>query len=157
MLNELNKNHMGGFENYGADDAYNLEDTWDERRDVKPKVSWKFLWLLLKINFVLFFSDQLHKEMFQIFMTVGVLSTFSATRLMNFIITIHTILTTTPINQSSIQHNTIILIAAARQIDLCKMQVGMMVGMMHPTVLKVIKVVLGNFTEIMISTFKARI
>lgn len=38
MLNELNKNHMGGFENYGADDAYNLEDTWDERRDVKPKV-----------------------------------------------------------------------------------------------------------------------
>lgn len=39
MLNELNKNHMGGFDNYGAEDAYNLEDTWDERRtDVKPKV-----------------------------------------------------------------------------------------------------------------------
>ncbi|KAL7036173.1 hypothetical protein ACKWTF_008731 [Chironomus riparius] len=38
MLNELNKNHMGGFDNYGAEDAYNLEDTWDERRsDVKPK------------------------------------------------------------------------------------------------------------------------
>jgi SEA domain len=38
MLNELNKNHMGGLENYGADDAYNLEDTWDERRqEVKPK------------------------------------------------------------------------------------------------------------------------
>jgi hypothetical protein len=39
MLNELNKNHMGGFDNYGAEDAYNLEDTWDERRaEVKPKV-----------------------------------------------------------------------------------------------------------------------
>ncbi|KAG5682362.1 hypothetical protein PVAND_011718 [Polypedilum vanderplanki] len=38
MLNELNKNHMGGFENYGAEDAYNLEDTWDERRnEIKPK------------------------------------------------------------------------------------------------------------------------
>lgn len=40
MLNELNKNHMGGpFDNYGAEDVYNLEDTWDERRhEVKPKV-----------------------------------------------------------------------------------------------------------------------
>lgn len=39
MLNELNKNHMGGLDNYAADDAYNLEDTWDERRqDLKPKV-----------------------------------------------------------------------------------------------------------------------
>lgn len=39
MLNELNKNHMGGLDNYGADDAYNLEDTWDDRRqDLKPKV-----------------------------------------------------------------------------------------------------------------------
>lgn len=38
MLNELNKNHMGGLENYGAEDLYNLDDTWDERRDVKPKV-----------------------------------------------------------------------------------------------------------------------
>lgn len=39
MLNELNKNHMGGHENYGAEDAYNLDDTWDERRqDLKPKV-----------------------------------------------------------------------------------------------------------------------
>jgi hypothetical protein len=38
MLNELNKNHMGGLENYGADDMYNIDDTWDERRqDVKPK------------------------------------------------------------------------------------------------------------------------
>ncbi|CRK97209.1 CLUMA_CG010606, isoform A [Clunio marinus] len=39
MLNELNKNHMGGLDNYGAEDLYNLDDTWDERRqDVKPKV-----------------------------------------------------------------------------------------------------------------------
>jgi hypothetical protein len=38
MLNELNKNHMGGLENYGAEDVYNLEDTWDDRRqDLKPK------------------------------------------------------------------------------------------------------------------------
>jgi hypothetical protein len=45
MLNELNKNHMGGFDNYGAEDAYNLEDTWDERRqhEVKPKVRKFFL------------------------------------------------------------------------------------------------------------------
>lgn len=43
MLNELNKNHMGGLENYGAEDLYNMEndDTWDERRnqEVKPKVN----------------------------------------------------------------------------------------------------------------------
>lgn len=31
MLNELNKNHMGGFENYGADDLYNMEDVWNEK------------------------------------------------------------------------------------------------------------------------------
>lgn len=44
MLNELNKNHMGGLENYGAEDLYNLEDTWDERRqeNVKPKVKVSF-------------------------------------------------------------------------------------------------------------------
>ncbi len=40
MLNELNKNHMGGLENFGAEDPYNLDDTWDERRlePIKPKV-----------------------------------------------------------------------------------------------------------------------
>ena len=40
MLNELNKNHMGGLENYGADDFYNLDDTWNEdrRHDLKPEV-----------------------------------------------------------------------------------------------------------------------
>lgn len=39
MLNELNKNHMGGFENYGRDDFYNPEDTWsDTKHPIKPKV-----------------------------------------------------------------------------------------------------------------------
>lgn len=31
MLNELNKNHMGGIDNYGADDLYNMEDVWNEK------------------------------------------------------------------------------------------------------------------------------
>lgn len=31
MLNELNKNHMGGIDNYGADDLYNMEDVWNDR------------------------------------------------------------------------------------------------------------------------------
>ncbi|CAG9765034.1 unnamed protein product [Ceutorhynchus assimilis] len=31
MLNELNKNHMGGLENYGVDDFYNMEDVWSEK------------------------------------------------------------------------------------------------------------------------------
>lgn len=39
MLNELNKNHMGGIENFGSEDLYNLDDAWDDRmQDVKPKV-----------------------------------------------------------------------------------------------------------------------
>ncbi|ETN60595.1 hypothetical protein AND_007758 [Anopheles darlingi] len=38
MLNELNKNHMGGIENFGSEDLYNMEDAWDDRmHDVKPK------------------------------------------------------------------------------------------------------------------------
>lgn len=44
MLNELNKNHMGGLENYAAEDLYNLDDTWDERRqEAKPKVKVSFI------------------------------------------------------------------------------------------------------------------
>lgn len=40
MLNELNKNHMGGMENYGADEMYNVDDNWgDDYNDYKPKVS----------------------------------------------------------------------------------------------------------------------
>jgi hypothetical protein len=31
MLNELNKNHMGGLDNYGADDLYNMEDVWNDK------------------------------------------------------------------------------------------------------------------------------
>ena len=31
MLNELNKNHMGGLDNFGADDLYNMEDVWNEK------------------------------------------------------------------------------------------------------------------------------
>ncbi len=43
MLNELNKNHMGGFENYGRDDFYNPEDTWsDTKHPIKPKVQFFF-------------------------------------------------------------------------------------------------------------------
>lgn len=41
MLNELNKNHMGGFENYGQEELY-IEDTWDDVKpdsNFKPKVS----------------------------------------------------------------------------------------------------------------------
>ncbi|KAG5896150.1 hypothetical protein JTB14_015853 [Gonioctena quinquepunctata] len=38
MLNELNKNHMGGLDNYGADDLYNMEDVWNEREyEQKPR------------------------------------------------------------------------------------------------------------------------
>lgn len=40
MLNELNKNHMGGFENYGHEELYNIDDAWeDTKADIKPKVS----------------------------------------------------------------------------------------------------------------------
>lgn len=39
MLNELNKNHMGGMENYGPDEMYNVDDNWaDDYNDYKPKV-----------------------------------------------------------------------------------------------------------------------
>lgn len=38
MLNELNKNHMGGVENYGQED-YNNDDTWsDNKMAIKQKV-----------------------------------------------------------------------------------------------------------------------
>ena len=39
MLNELNKDHMGGVDNYGADDFYNVDDAWnDTKQPIKPKV-----------------------------------------------------------------------------------------------------------------------
>lgn len=38
MLNELNKNHMGGFDNYGQEELY-IDDQWDDvKADFKPKV-----------------------------------------------------------------------------------------------------------------------
>lgn len=40
MLNELNKNHMGGLENYGHEDFYNVDDAWENtKHNIKPKVS----------------------------------------------------------------------------------------------------------------------
>lgn len=44
MLNELNKNHMGGEDNFGSEDLYNLDDNWDEHgvhENIKSKVSGK--------------------------------------------------------------------------------------------------------------------
>lgn len=38
MLNELNKNHMGGVENFGRDEYYNNEDTWDDDYGYSSKV-----------------------------------------------------------------------------------------------------------------------
>lgn len=40
MLNELNKNHMGGLDNYGADDLYNMDDVWNEK-PVKKVISYR--------------------------------------------------------------------------------------------------------------------
>lgn len=40
MLNELKVNHMGGADNYGVDDFYNIDDPWnDTKQPIKPKVS----------------------------------------------------------------------------------------------------------------------
>lgn len=39
MLNELKINHMGGVDNYGVDDFYNIDDAWnDTKQPIKPKV-----------------------------------------------------------------------------------------------------------------------
>ncbi|XP_044262202.1 mucin-5AC [Tribolium madens] len=40
MLNELNKNHMGGLDNYGAEDLYNMEDVWNDK-GYEPKLAKK--------------------------------------------------------------------------------------------------------------------
>jgi hypothetical protein len=47
MLNELNKNHMGGLENYGNEDLYNVDDTWDDNLEqgIKPKVREFFFYM----------------------------------------------------------------------------------------------------------------
>lgn len=36
MLNELNKNHMGGIENYGNEDLYNIDDGWGHEEKEPP-------------------------------------------------------------------------------------------------------------------------
>lgn len=38
MLNELNKNHMGGVENYGQEELYQ-EDAWSDKLNPKQKVN----------------------------------------------------------------------------------------------------------------------
>lgn len=51
MLNELNKNHMGGFENYGQEELYNIDDAWENtNHDIKPKVR-KIMPLHISINY----------------------------------------------------------------------------------------------------------
>lgn len=66
MLNELNKNHMGGIDNFGSEDLYNLDDAWEDNgHDVKPKV-WEFAISvhLLQFDLIMLFSKtallQLH-------------------------------------------------------------------------------------------------
>lgn len=38
MLNELNKNHMGGIDNYGNEELYNVDDGWGDEKE-PPYVS----------------------------------------------------------------------------------------------------------------------
>lgn len=33
MLNELNKNHMGGLENYGNEELYHADDGWGDEKE----------------------------------------------------------------------------------------------------------------------------
>lgn len=56
MLNELNKNHMGGFENYGHEDLYNIDDAWDDKADIKPKVSPQIRCDCSKLMMLIFFA-----------------------------------------------------------------------------------------------------
>jgi hypothetical protein len=37
MLSELNKNHMGGLDNYAADDLYNMDDVWNDKPAIKVR------------------------------------------------------------------------------------------------------------------------
>lgn len=32
----MNKHHIGGFDNYGADDLYGMDDVWNDRGYDKP-------------------------------------------------------------------------------------------------------------------------
>lgn len=104
MLNELNKNHMGGLENYGAEDLYNLEDTWDERRqDLKPKAKVPTIIMFVNriklISFRLSASPHPHMVAIQIFTIAGDRSISNAIKPMS-IITTRTI-PSTNFNQST--------------------------------------------------------
>lgn len=56
MLNELKVNHMGGADNYGVDDFYNIDDPWnDTKQPIKPKVT---RCLVLLQPLMLFYSWQ---------------------------------------------------------------------------------------------------
>lgn len=104
MLNELNKNHMGGLENYGAEDLYNLEDTWDERRqDLKPKAKVPTIIMFVNriklISFLSSASQRPHMVAIQIFTIAGDRSISNAIKPMS-IITTRTI-PSTNFNQST--------------------------------------------------------
>ena len=32
MLSEFNKSHLGGVDNYGHDDLYNMDDVWNDKQ-----------------------------------------------------------------------------------------------------------------------------
>lgn len=36
IINEMNKQQIGGFDNYGADDLYGMDDVWNDRGYEKP-------------------------------------------------------------------------------------------------------------------------
>lgn len=86
MLNELNKNHMGGIDNFGAEDIYNMEDVWNER-GYEAKLPKKVMQLRVKLNFRYYkinlnFRDHLVPSTTtacQTFMTVGDLNGMATT------------------------------------------------------------------------------
>lgn len=55
MLNELNKNHMGGIDNYGAEDLYNMEDVWNDRPYDNMKLPKKVQKNVMYFRFFFFF------------------------------------------------------------------------------------------------------
>lgn len=50
---------MGGFDNYGADDLYNMEDVWNDRA-YEQKMSKKVKYIKTKIGKNSFVNVQLH-------------------------------------------------------------------------------------------------
>lgn len=163
MLNELNKNHMGGFDNYGAEDAYNLEDTWDERRqDVKPKVNveLRLKALIQSTNkFILIklfpYSSEFNpqNQPIQISTTVGDRSTSNDIKQTNSITipTIHTMSS----SQSNINHIINLTVVVERIVSWS--QIGMMDGTRVHTIMEVVIIItitVGD-TEITTSIFRS--